>query len=68
MSFSIRLTLLAPLCLATLLAGCVTPNAPVIKRNADAAYGAAQAGNAGSLAGPVAAPTAPIDAAPARTS
>ena len=67
MSFSIRLTLLAPLCLATLLAGCVTPNAPVIKRNADAAYGAAQAGNAGSLAGPVAVPTAPIDAAPART-
>ena len=67
MSLSIRLKLLAPICLATLVAGCVTPNAPVIQRNADATYGAAQAGNAGSL------PTAPgagtaVDVAPPKAS
>ena len=69
MSLSIRLTLLAPICLATLLAGCMTPNAPVIQRNADATYGAAQAGNAGSLPA-AAAPgaSAAVDVAPAKAS
>jgi general secretion pathway protein D len=68
MSLSIRLKLLAPLCLATLVAGCVTPNAPVIQRNADATYGAAQAGNAGSLPTASAPAGAAVDVAPAKAS
>lgn len=67
MSFPIRLKLLAPMVLATLMAGCVTPNAPVIRRNADATYGAAQAGNAGSLPNATGASEG-VDATPAKTS
>ena len=67
MSLSIRLKLLAPLCLATLVAGCVTPNAPVIKRNADATYGAAQAGNAGSLPTAATPGGAAVDVAPVKS-
>lgn len=67
MSLSIRLKLLAPICLATLVAGCVTPNAPVIQRNADATYGAAQAGNAGSLPTSATPGGAAVDVAPVKS-
>ncbi len=54
MSLPIRTPLLAMIALATLLAGCATPTSPYVKRSpngygAAETYGAAQAGNAGSL-------------------
>lgn len=52
MTFPIRFSLLAPICLATLLTGCVTPDAPRMQRNPDAlnVAPAARPGN-GSIAG-----------------